>query len=1001
MVKQTKTFKKGNVTKKALSAILAASMVMTSSSFVMAAPVDVVVETEAVDTAAEEVAVGAEEAEAVEEAEVFEEENVGNTLSSITVTVTPGSKYNFGAEVRPDVSVSAKVNNSANITILPASEYSVAYSDNKEAGYGTVTVSFDQNVYQDQKPVVQTFLIDKFTLTGGNKGNTTIKLKDKPEGYVYNGEVQKPEIESIVVKNANVDHKYTAADCEVVAVTGSDMKSAGTQEYTIKMNNKNFTVGTNMTFSIPISACEFKAGNVSVSSKTAPAGITVDEAKKYVVIKNQKGEVLDNSNFDITFYDSTGKAVSSSPTKLYKGSYTAEVSVKDGKSGNYVGTAKLTTPFTVTGNVLEAAVEQAEIKVDTDYSTENNFGEPKKTADGYTIEYIGVEQHISKVTLPSSIDKSNYDIDEATVTKGTNAGDVLTATIIGKNALAGESAVVSVKIVPRVIKESDFCDIYKSTATPQGDDWFKYKAVLGEKLDGSVSDNAIVNIKFWDYSETGSDKYTKNLEEGKDYSYTVDKSSQTIVLTGKGNFTTVNPDTKTDTISLGYHTEDKVQLGDPNIVVTVNGTYKYTGKPVTPTDVTVVDKTTGTATTLVKGQDYDLSFGTNTDAGKGVIIIVPAAKNQNCRYAGSKAVKFDIVGEDIANVAVVKDLKDVALTATSKRQKPVVTFKNGNALIENTDYTVKYYKNGKEVTSDIDNSGAFASTGTITVEVNGKGRYTGKITKTYNITGYDITSATVEEIKDQVYTGSAIEPEVKVTGQVDKNGKLVGRGGIAKIFIKGVDYTVEYSNNVEAGTAHVLIKGIGKYSGEIAKTFKITGVMNQNIEVLAAQERDLGNGSRTLNSKPTKIKYTAKTDVTFESSNEDVVTVDAEGNIKYTGLGEATITIKAAAQNGYEAATKELKVVVKLAKPSFTPFSKNNAFTLTSSTVKGAEKFEVEYATKKDFSNKKSKTFTATSGKVRQVKVSAGDKTTYYVRVRAISGTTKSAWSNVKTVATK
>ena len=998
MVKQTKTFKKGNVTKKALSAILAASMVMTSSSFVMAAPVEV--EDVAVEAAAE-VAVGAEETEAVEEAETAAEEKVGRVLSNITVTVTPGSTYNFGAEVRPNVTVKAKVDGAASATPVPTNEYSVAYSDNKEAGYGTVTVTFDQDVYQGQKPVTQTFAINKLRL---NSGNTTIKVKDKPEGYVYTGEVQKPEIESIVVKNTadNTEHKYTAADCEVVAVAGSDMKSVGPQKYTIKMNNKNFTVDTddtNMTFSIQISACEFKAGNVSVSSKTAPAGITVDEAKKYVVIKNQKGEVLDNSNFNIIFYDSTGKAVS---TNLYKGSYTAEVSVEGGASGNYVGTAKLTTPFTVTGNVLEAAVEQAEIKVDTDYHTENNFGKPKKTADGYTIEYIGVEQYISKVTLPSSIDESNYAIDEATVTKGTNAGDVLTATIIGKNALAGESAVVSVKIVPRVIKESDFCDIYEeSTATPQDDDWFKYKAVLGEKLDGSVSDNAIVNIKFWDYSETGSDKYTKNLEEGKDYSYTVDKSSQTIVLTGKGNFTTVNPDTKTDTISLGYHTEDKVQLGDPNIVVTVNGTYKYTGKLVTPTDVTVVDKTTGTATTLVKGQDYDLRYGNtkydNIKAGKGVITIIPFNANPNCRYRGSKEVEFAIAGEDIANVAVVKDLKNVALTAPSRKQVPVVTFKNGNT-VPSDGYVVKYYKNGKEVTSD---NGAFASTGTITVEINGTNRYTGKITKTYNITGYDITSATVEEIKDQVYTGAAIEPEVKVTGQVDNDGKLVGSGGIAKIFIKGVDYTVEYSNNVEAGTAHVLIKGIGKYSGEIAKTFKITGVMNQNIEVLAAQERDLGNGSRTLNSKPTKIKYTAKTDVTFESSNEDVVTVDAEGNIKYTGLGEATITIKAAAQNGYEAATKELKVVVKLAKPSFTPFSKNNAFTLTSSTVKGAEKFEVEYATKKDFSNKKSKTFTATSGKVRQVKVSAGDKTTYYVRVRAISGTTKSAWSTVKTVATK
>ena len=66
MVKQTKTFKKGNVTKKALSAILAASMVMTSSSFVMAAPADVAVEDVAVD-----------EVVGVEETEPVAEENVG------------------------------------------------------------------------------------------------------------------------------------------------------------------------------------------------------------------------------------------------------------------------------------------------------------------------------------------------------------------------------------------------------------------------------------------------------------------------------------------------------------------------------------------------------------------------------------------------------------------------------------------------------------------------------------------------------------------------------------------------------------------------------------------------------------------------------------------------------------------------------------------------------------------------------------------------------------
>ena len=73
MVKQTKTFKKGNVTKKALSAILAASMVMTSSSFVMAAPVEV-----------EDVAVEAAAVDVVEDVDAGEE-SVGEIITNVTV----------------------------------------------------------------------------------------------------------------------------------------------------------------------------------------------------------------------------------------------------------------------------------------------------------------------------------------------------------------------------------------------------------------------------------------------------------------------------------------------------------------------------------------------------------------------------------------------------------------------------------------------------------------------------------------------------------------------------------------------------------------------------------------------------------------------------------------------------------------------------------------------------------------------------------------------------
>ena len=68
---------------------------------------------------------------------------------------------------------------------------------------------------------------------------------------------------------------------------------------------------------------------------------------------------------------------------------------------------------------------------------------------------------------------------------------------------------------------------------------------------------------------------------------------------------------------------------------------------------------------------------------------------------------------------------------------------------------------------------------------------------------------TVADIPDQTYTGTAIEPAVVVTD------------GETTLTI-GTDYTVEYSNNTNVGTATVTISGTGNYSGTIEKTFTIT-----------------------------------------------------------------------------------------------------------------------------------------------------------------------------------
>ncbi len=63
------------------------------------------------------------------------------------------------------------------------------------------------------------------------------------------------------------------------------------------------------------------------------------------------------------------------------------------------------------------------------------------------------------------------------------------------------------------------------------------------------------------------------------------------------------------------------------------------------------------------------------------------------------------------------------------------------------------------------------------------------------------------------YTGKAQKPAVTVT--VVLNGKTV-------TLEKGTDYTVSYSNNTNAGTATVRVKGKGSYRSSISSTFEIT-----------------------------------------------------------------------------------------------------------------------------------------------------------------------------------
>ncbi|WP_373215749.1 Ig-like domain-containing protein [Ruminococcus sp. 5_1_39BFAA] len=74
----------------------------------------------------------------------------------------------------------------------------------------------------------------------------------------------------------------------------------------------------------------------------------------------------------------------------------------------------------------------------------------------------------------------------------------------------------------------------------------------------------------------------------------------------------------------------------------------------------------------------------------------------------------------------------------------------------------------------------------------------------------DISNAAVTGISDMVYTGKELVQSALSVQTAD-----------GKVLTNGTDYTVEYSSNVNIGTATVVITGKGAYEGTIRKTFNI------------------------------------------------------------------------------------------------------------------------------------------------------------------------------------
>ena len=217
-------------------------------------------------------------------------------------------------------------------------------------------------------------------------------------------------------------------------------------------------------------------------------------------------------------------------------------------------------------------------------------------------------------------------------------------------------------------------------------------------------------------------------------------------------------------------------------------------------EATLVD-TKGTSDTsddytLVKGTDYEVSYEPEAGSDTGTYTItytgIPGPRNMG-GYEGSftTTYRIDTVNIQECDIAVNTAHADDPENPgddplwweyyTGEEIEPSVTVELGDyTLTEGDDYELTYYWN--------------TSVGTATVQVNGKGNFTGWTSRCFEIRALDINMATITSPADVEFNGNYQEPPVTVTYE-------------GETLEKDTDYYAVYYANFDVGTARVEITG--------------------------------------------------------------------------------------------------------------------------------------------------------------------------------------------------
>lgn len=351
----------------------------------------------------------------------------------------------------------------------------------------------------------------------------------------------------------------------------------------------------------------------------------------------------------------------------------------------------------------------------------------------------------------------------------------------------------------------------------------------------------------------------KTLKNGKDYTVSyqnnINAGTAYVIIKGKGSYS--------GTVKRSFTIK-------PAIIYKQCTFYKIASQYYTGSQIKPVPKIKNGTTTLKNGTDFTLTYQNNVNKGTAKVYIKGKGN-----YSGSCSLTFSITASPVSTLKITVP----SATYNGKAQKPAVTVKYNNYKFKNgTDYTLSYKNNTK--------------IGTATVTVKGKGKLSGTKSVTFKINAKPIKNAVITYNNSLTYNGSTLSPAVTV-----KYGNATLK--------KNTDYTVAYSNNVNAGTGTITITGKGIYGGSVKKTFTI-----KKLGISATAVSGTGNKVYTGSAiKPVPaVKAGGRTlkngtdfTVSYKNNTEPgTATLIVNGKGNYSGSVSKTFKITARAINDVE-----------------------------------------------------------------------------------------------------